>query len=347
MSFEGGTITLDAGATPAVFKPNSIDAGGTSGTETIASGPVGAGQASGHIDLSEGNLYAPVFSVAPGAAAVQMIVSAPISNGHLTTAGGGVLELSGDNTYSQGTGIGLGTVIIAAADAIPTAGGITIEQNGLLQLAPGIGAPATQGLTVNRGGGLDITNNRLLIDYGSGADPISQIADDVANGYANGAWDGVAGNSGDTFNGGIFSSTAAANSKSYGVGYADSADPGNPAGLPSGTIEVKYTLLGDANLDGEVNGTDFAILAAHFNQSVSSWDEGDFNYDDKVNGGDFTLLAANFNQGASARADMAAVEAFAQANGLTSSVPEPGCAAALALAGATVLFRRRSRGGIV
>ena len=40
-----------------------------------------------------------------------------------------------------------------------------------------------------------------------------------------------------------------------------------------------YTLLGDANLDGAVNGSDFAILATNFNKAVSGWDAGDFNYD--------------------------------------------------------------------
>ena len=82
------------------------------------------------------------------------------------------------------------------------------------------------------------------------------------------------------------------NSGSYGIGYADSADPGNPAGLASGQIEVMYTLLGDANLDGKVNGTDFNLMATNFNQAVTDgWDKGDFNYDGKVNGSDFVLLA--------------------------------------------------------
>jgi hypothetical protein len=64
-------------------------------------------------------------------------------------------------------------------------------------------------------------------------------------------------------------------------------------------IEIMYTLLGDANLDGKVNGTDFTILATNFNQSVTDgWDKGDFNYDGKVNGSDFLALATNFNQSA-------------------------------------------------
>jgi hypothetical protein len=139
-------------------------------------------------------------------------------------------------------------------------------------------------------GSLDVSNYRMFINYGSNPDPITTIAGSIKSGYSGGAWNGT----------GIFSSAAAVNNKSYGLGYADSADAGNPAGLSSGQIEIKYTLLGDANLDGKVNGADFTIVANHFSNSVTAgWDRGDFNYDGEVNGADFLLLAANFEQSAS------------------------------------------------
>ncbi|MGD0389749.1 MAG: hypothetical protein ABSC42_12435, partial [Tepidisphaeraceae bacterium] len=80
-----------------------------------------------------------------------------------------------------------------------------------------------------------------------------------------------------------------------------------------------------------------------------AWDQGDFQYDGIVNGPDLAALAANLNQGDSGAAsagDVAALDAFAAANGLslpTSSVPEPmsgGIAAACAIA---FLVRRRRR----
>jgi len=159
-------------------------------------------------------------------------------------------------------------------------------------------------------------------------------------GYAGGAWNGT---------GGIMSTAASNNSDHYGLGYADSADPGNPANLASGTLEIRYTLLGDANLDGIVNGIDFGILAANFNKGVSGWDAGDFNYDNVVNGIDFGELAANFNKGASgasvggpAWADPALV-AFATANGLLADVPEP-ASMGLLVAGTACVLARRKRG---
>jgi hypothetical protein len=75
---------------------------------------------------------------------------------------------------------------------------------------------------------------------------------------------------------------------------------------------VNYTLLGDANLDGKVNGTDFAILASNFNQSVTGWDNGDFAYDSGI------------------------------PDGQTDNVPEP-ASATLLLTGAAALLARRRR----
>jgi len=188
---------------------------------------------------------------------------------------------------------------------------------------------------------LDITNNHMFINYGSGSDPITTIAGYIASGYNGGGWNGS----------GIISSVALTNASGlvYAVGYADGAD-GVVSGLTSGQIEVTYTLLGDANLDGLVNGSDFNILAANFNQSITGWDQGDFNYDGLVNAADFNDLAANFNQGVSgadaSAGDVAALDAFAAANGLslpTSNVPEPGSVGFLAITGVVALYSRRRR----
>ena len=195
-----------------------------------------------------------------------------------------------------------------------------VVSNGLLTISPNSGAANTlDSLTILGTGELDLNNNHMYIDYAGEADPIAQIAGYIRSGYNGGTWNGA----------GIISTTAQSNPQ-YGIGYADSADPNNPAGLLSGTIEIMYTLLGDANLDGKVNGTDFTLMAANFNDAVTDgWDKGDFNYDGKVNGSDFVLLAENFNQYASqsdiAAADLAALDSFAAANGISlANVPEPG-----------------------
>ena len=185
-------------------------------------------------------------------------------------------------------------------------------------------------------GTIDIQTNAMLINYGA-SDPFSTIAGYIMSGYNNGHWNGP----------GIISTTAQSptNGLQYGIGYADGAD-GIVSGLSSGQIEVKYTLLGDANLDGLVNAADFTILAANFNQPVTSWDQGDFNYDGLVNAADFTDLAANFNQSAGGPASIrriAALDAFAAANGITLPRPRARLTGPSLFGAVGILARRHRR----
>ncbi len=191
-------------------------------------------------------------------------------------------------------------------------------------------------LTLTGTAGFDMANQRMFITYGANSDPIATIRAYLTTGRNGGSWTGL----------GIQSSSAAANS-SYALGYADSADDGNPAGLASGTIEIMYTLLGDANLDGVVSGDDFSILAANLGKSVSGWDAADFNYDGVVNGDDFAALVDNLGKQANGAnvvlpaSDLAAIDAFAATNGLMADVPEPAALGLIVLGGAAILCRRR------
>lgn len=111
--------------------------------------------------------------------------------------------------------------------------------------------------------------------------------------------------------------------------------------MPSGEIEVAYTLYGDADLNGIVNGIDFGILAANFNRGVTGWDKGDFTYSGVVNGIDFGYLAENFNKGAAGAAAYQSLVAFAVQNGLMADVPEPVGFGVLGVGVAGFLARRR------
>jgi hypothetical protein len=268
--------------------------------------------------------------------------------------------LAGSLTQSSGHAItGVGTISAAIInngliDANQTTGTLTIsgrltgtgtlaiETDCFFTIAPGTGACTVGTLSLGifqypHGPHLDITNNSLFVDYGSNPDPIARIVTMIEDGYFEG-WTGP----------GIISSTAQSDPR-YAIGYADSADPGNPAVLASGQLEIKYTLLGDADLNGIVNGIDFGILAANFNHGVGNWDQGNFNYDGVVNGVDFTLLAANFNKGSNGASvglpayDDPALVAFAQANGLMADIPEPASMVIMTIAEVAILNRRRRR----
>jgi autotransporter-associated beta strand protein len=356
-SNSGGTLTIDNTDSNASGVPSVYDEGGT---QTIAA----------PVSLAAGVTLSAAYNSA-------LTLSGPISgSGGINVYGLGVpgvgvtqqmlgvVTISGANSYGGTTSVNSGTLVVAGAGSLPAGGAVV--NNALLQvnaentsgpisgtgtLSIGNGFTATLHIAANSGlsqqsalaiapnAALDIENNHFVINYGSAADPISTIVQYLASGYNAGHWNGP----------GINSNTAAANSLSYGLGYADSADAGNPAGLASGTIEIAYTLLGDANLDHAVNGVDFGILAANFNKGITGWDKGDFNYDNAVNGVDFGLLAANFNKGASgadagaSKADYAALDQFAAANGLLADVPEPTSVALLALGASALLARRHRR----
>src|SRR5213078_2146787 len=100
----------------------------------------------------------------------------------------------------------------------------------------------------------------------------------------------------------------------------------------SDTVIVRYTLAGDANLDGQVSSSDFDLLASNFNQTASVWSAGDSNYDGNVNMLDFNLLSVNYG-------------ASLPAATLGTLVPEPfGAATACA---AVALSMRRCRRWLV
>jgi autotransporter-associated beta strand protein len=249
--------------------------------------------------------------------------------GSLSKSGADTLTLDTVNTYSGGTNVSAGKLIVGVNGALPS-GAVNIT-GGTLQLGTSTGGETITSLAISGSGKFDVNNDHLTINYSGGADPISSVAALLSSGYASGTWNGN----------GIMSTAAATNSASYALGYADSADSGNPAGLAANTIKIQYTLLGDADLNGTVNGIDFGILAANFNKTVSRWDQGDFDYNNIVNGIDFTKLAANFNEAASGASDVAALDAFAAANGLLADVPEPASVAITLLAAASLLARRR------
>jgi autotransporter-associated beta strand protein len=297
------------------------------------------------------NTFTGATSVTGAGTTLILHSNSALASSQLTVGAGAAAQISGLLTNTPAV-IADGNITVGASDSHnnPANGKLALTWNSLtigsgatVTLSPTAAAKNVTVLTVaslSDSGTLDIGNNEMFITYGA-SDPITTIAAYIKSGYNGNRWNGT----------GIISSAAQSktNGLLYGVGYADGKDK-VVAGLTSGEIEVAYTLLGDANLDGLVNGSDFNILAANFNQSITGWDQGDFNYDGLVNASDFNELAANFNQGVSigsaSGGDFAALDAFAVANGLslpTSSVPEPASMGLLAMGAIGILARRRRR----
>ena len=95
---------------------------------------------------------------------------------------------------------------------------------------------------------------------------------------------------------------------------------------------------GDANLDGKVDVSDLAILAANYRKHVTGgWTQADFNNDGVVDVKDLAILAANYRYGVASDVvpaydglDAEALELLSLAG--VTVVPEPGALIMLAVA---------------
>jgi hypothetical protein len=90
------------------------------------------------------------------------------------------------------------------------------------------------------------------------------------------------------------------------LGYGDAG---------SGQYEIRPTLLGDTDLNGNVNVADLGNLATNFNRTDALWVNGDFDYNGNVNVADLGDLTTNFGQSLSSTGNVAAIAA--------TPVPEP------------------------
>jgi hypothetical protein len=106
------------------------------------------------------------------------------------------------------------------------------------------------------------------------------------------------------------------------------------------TMLVRYTLEGDADLDGAVTFGDFLRMREHLS-SVGEWSAGDFDYDGRVTARDYAMLRRTFGESVGGAgvsitaAEWAALDAFA------AVVPEPSFAGVLLVLGVPALLRRR------
>jgi hypothetical protein len=256
----------------------------------------------------------------------------PTVNPQITSAAG-VLNLNTDGganlvLNANGGAVSMGTTQHLAA--------LNIGPGGSAELRSGADKVLVVG-SLNLDGGstptvkLDLHDNDMVVNYNSPTpSPLSVIQAQISSAYASGAW-----------NGNGITSTEAGASTTFrtGLGYAEASAVGLSNGVFSGVsldgdaVLVRYTYIGDANIDGTVDTVDFNLLAASFGQSGLSWNNGDFNYDGSVDTIDFNNLAANFGQTLPGPA----------AGAVGTLVPEPVSALSAGAFAVSLLMGRRRR----
>ena len=144
-------------------------------------------------------------------------------------------------------------------------------------------------LTLSGGGVLNLGDGALVLDGGTA--PAAATLAAVTADFLAGTLAGAADATHSTTLGMIVN--AAAGMPLYGsatsLGTFDGLSPSSSAVL------VRDTYYGDANLDGRVDGADYALIDAGYATATTGWFNGDFNYDSKIDGSDYTLIDNAFN----------------------------------------------------
>jgi hypothetical protein len=171
-------------------------------------------------------------------------------------------------------------------------------------------------------GRIDLTDNGMIVNY-SGASPFASIVALLNSAYNAGSWNAP----------GIMSSTVAGGFvHSRGIGFAEASVLGLTSfmgeSVDADAIVMRYTLNGDANLDGAVDIKDLYLLGSHWDQP-GSWVAGDFNYDGMVDAVDLGALSSNWQQ---------TLPSFAPL-----LIPEPAQTAMMLLSSLALIPRRRRR----
>jgi hypothetical protein len=303
-----GSVLNFAGSNLTVASSGSLtlSAGGRASASTFTLGT------SASVVNTGGTLAATTSLTIPATATITQsggTVSSP------ATANSGLVSING-GTASLGVVTGAGTL---AASGVVNVTATSINQallsatSGATVTLTGSALSVVSSVSIAAGGFIDLGTGTLLLRPAP-ADATGLRAL-VASWWNNGSRNGPGLGTSST---NTFSTLAVFNNNYTGTAYYPTL---GAVSLTAADILVRYTYLGDINLDGSVNGLDFKLFSEYSlvgaPSGITGWAAGDFNYDGQVNASDLQLLIASENAG------LPSLGAPSDVDALTVTIPEP------------------------
>ena len=282
-----GNVTFNSGSALAI---DTTDAGGDftfSGVLTqsgVGLTKLGANK----LILIGANSYSGPTTISAGT--LQLNDGGTIGSGDVTNNSALVFNPTTGTMTVTNNIVGTGTLTKSGAGTLLLSGG-SLSYTGLTTLQGGtLEAIGAGGLGLLVGAGLDIQNGKAVLDYtGTGLTPatVDPLVNEIMQAARANLW--VIDSTHP-----IGSTTANTDPLIHALGWTDTVD-----GSGHNLLTVMYTLCGDADLNGIVNGADLNFVLSNYNKTGMTWSQGDFNYDGTVNGVDLNTVLSNYNKSVS------------------------------------------------
>ena len=238
-------------------------------------------------------------------------ISGVVQNGsasalNVTKLGTGSWTFFSPNTYTGSTTVSAGSLIVSAPLVGTSA--VSIADGATMTLSSPLATLATKSLSIAAGGLLNSTNSDIVVDY-TGDSIIAVLIGYLTDGRITANPDSA----------GLPTTLAISEAADLGLTSLGSIP------LDDTTVVMKYTYVGDANLDGQVDALDYErVDLAIGNTGVLGTAQGDLNYDANVDALDYEQIDLNIGNGVGAPLANITASVF---------IPEPAFLASLAVAG--------------